>query len=64
MYCIIVLQTLEDDTVTVRERDSTQQVRVPKGTVAAVVRELVDEATTWAEVSSKYPLVAHKEAES
>ncbi|CAI5471189.1 unnamed protein product, partial [Closterium sp. Yama58-4] len=35
-------QTLEDGTVTLRERDSTAQVRIHKDEVASVVRQLAD----------------------
>jgi glycyl-tRNA synthetase len=39
-YCITVDgQTLEDGTVTIRDRDSLEQVRVKKEECAAVVRE-------------------------
>lgn len=62
--CVTVAQTLEDGTVTLRERDSMQQVRLAKGEVGAVVRELVDEAATWADVCAKYPVVAQKEADA
>ncbi|KAG2487478.1 hypothetical protein HYH03_013900 [Edaphochlamys debaryana] len=41
--------------VTLRERDSMAQVRVPQGEVASVIRALVDDRTTWPEVAAKYP---------
>ncbi|GLC40466.1 hypothetical protein PLESTB_001261900 [Pleodorina starrii] len=44
-----------DGSVTLRERDSMAQVRVPQGEVAAVIRALVDDRSTWAEVTEKYP---------
>jgi glycyl-tRNA synthetase len=47
-------RTLEDDTVTLRERDSCDQVRVPAADVPAVVVALVAGAS-WAEVSAKFP---------
>lgn len=47
-------KSLEDSTVTVRERDSTSQIRVPVAEVAGVIRQLVDGAA-WAEVSAGYP---------
>ncbi|CAI5521720.1 unnamed protein product [Closterium sp. Naga37s-1] len=55
-------QTLEDGTVTLRERDSTAQVRIHKDEVASVVRQLADGLLVWTDVQSKYPAVAQKEA--
>ncbi len=46
--------TLEDGTVTLRERDSCGQVRVPAAEVVALVNALVAGAS-WAEKSAKYP---------
>ena len=48
-------RTLEDDTVTLRERDSCDQVRVPSSEVAAVVAALADGSSSWAETAAKYP---------
>lgn len=42
-YCITVdFQTLQDDTVTLRERDSMQQERIPVARVVEIVREKTD----------------------
>jgi glycyl-tRNA synthetase len=55
-YAVTVdYQTVEDQSVTLRERDSMTQVRVPSGEVPQVVRQLVDGAMTWAQVAAKYP---------
>lgn len=43
----IDFQTLEDDTVTLRERDSMEQVRMPLADLAPLVEDLVKETTTW-----------------
>lgn len=48
-------QTLEDGTATIRERDSTMQIRVPMGEIPAVIKALVDGPSSWQEVASKYP---------
>ena len=48
-------QVQADGTVTLRERDSMAQVRVPVTEIATVVRSLVDGATSWDEVQAKYP---------
>ena len=42
--------------VTIRERDSRQQVRVNADEVASVVKDLTDGLTTWADVLWKYPV--------
>lgn len=44
-----------DNTVTVRERDSMAQVRVPIPEVPTVIRALVLGSTSWQEVEAKYP---------
>lgn len=43
-------QTVKDNTVTIRERDSTQQVRVPIGEVADIIYDLVEGLSTWEEL--------------
>ena len=41
-FCVTVDgQSVEDDTVTVRDRDTLEQVRVPTGSVAAYVRDAI-----------------------
>ena len=46
-----------DDGVTVRERDSKQQVRVPDDEVVNVVRDLANGSVEWEDVTAKYKLV-------
>ncbi len=43
------------DSVTLRDRDSTGQVRVPTAEVAAVVLSLTAGTVKWADVAAKYP---------
>eukprot|EP00239_Pterosperma_sp_CCMP1384_P001339 CAMPEP_0197849318 /NCGR_PEP_ID=MMETSP1438-20131217/11632_1 /TAXON_ID=1461541 /ORGANISM="Pterosperma sp., Strain CCMP1384" /LENGTH=694 /DNA_ID=CAMNT_0043461941 /DNA_START=107 /DNA_END=2191 /DNA_ORIENTATION=- len=54
-------QTIEDNTVTLRERDTMDQVRLPLDEVAPTVRSMCDETWTWADVLNKYPKVEAKE---
>jgi len=54
-------ETPTSDTVTVRERDTTAQVRVKTGEVAQVIQALVSNRTTWADVLQKYPKIEIKE---
>ena len=53
--------TLDDETVTLRERDSCSQVRVPTADVPGVVRAIVEQGLSWAEVAGKYPAQESKE---
>ncbi|MHC1580500.1 MAG: His/Gly/Thr/Pro-type tRNA ligase C-terminal domain-containing protein [Methanopyraceae archaeon] len=42
-YCVTVdHDTLEEDTVTVRDRDTTEQVRVPVDELPEILRGLID----------------------
>lgn len=50
--------TLEDGTVTLRERDSMAQVRVPGDALPGVVKALVDGARDWASVAAEFPAQA------
>lgn len=49
--------TLTDDSVTIRERDSMVQVRLPKKEVPHVIYDIVNGRTSWDSVTSKYPVV-------
>ena len=55
--------TLEDRTVTLRERDTMQQVRVPLAELMDLLDSLIAQKTTWDDVKAKYPacVVADKE---
>lgn len=57
-------QTLETQTVTVRERDSTRQVRVPVAEVVTVLKQLADMEMTWQQVEGKYPAQASPDADN
>lgn len=46
--------------VTIRERDSKDQIRVSIDEVAAVVKEVSEGRATWADILKKYP--AHTSA--
>ncbi|KAJ1846718.1 Glycine--tRNA ligase 1, mitochondrial [Coemansia sp. RSA 2708] len=50
-------QTVEDNTVTLRERDTTKQIRGSLEEIVGLVTSLVSGATTWEEVLTKYELV-------
>eukprot|EP00996_Jenningsia_fusiforme_P002044 NODE_288_length_2520_cov_94.125860_g265_i0.p1 GENE.NODE_288_length_2520_cov_94.125860_g265_i0~~NODE_288_length_2520_cov_94.125860_g265_i0.p1 ORF type:complete len:653 (-),score=139.37 NODE_288_length_2520_cov_94.125860_g265_i0:128-2086(-) len=55
-FCVTVdFTTNEDQTVTVRERDSCTQVRVPKTELAQRVQELSNDRMTWDQMKHRYP---------
>lgn len=50
--------TVQDQTVTLRERDSTQQVRLPISQLASVLADLIERRATWDEVTVRFGLFA------
>jgi hypothetical protein len=48
---------LTHNSVTLRERDSTSQLRIPIDRVVGTIQALVRERITWAELCRRYPLV-------
>jgi len=50
-------QTLSDESVTIRERDSMVQVRLPKKEVPHVIYDIIHSRTSWEDVKGKYPVV-------
>lgn len=53
--------TKEPHSVTLRERDSMGQVRLPLADVPAVVRDLSNSKISWADVEQKYPKFEQQE---
>ncbi|XP_046395890.1 glycine--tRNA ligase [Ischnura elegans] len=52
----------EPHSATLRERDSTGQVRIPLDKLPSVVSDLSNEKTTWSEVEKKYPKFEQQES--
>ena len=50
-------QTIQDNTVTMRERDSMKQIRLPKADVTTLIFEIVHNKMTWDKAMNKYPIV-------
>jgi glycyl-tRNA synthetase len=50
-------QSLDDLTVTLRERDSCAQVRLPSSELPGLLRQLVDEVLGWDQVMARYTVV-------
>lgn len=56
-------QTLVDNTVTLRERDSTKQIRLGKDDVTTLISKIVRSKVTWEDLIRKYPVVQVDEGE-
>ncbi|KAF9111211.1 Glycine--tRNA ligase 1, mitochondrial [Mortierella sp. AM989] len=54
-------QSAQDNTVTLRERDSTKQIREKIEVIVDLVKEMCEGKTTWADVSAKYPAFESQE---
>ncbi|MBE7180445.1 MAG: hypothetical protein INR71_04395 [Terriglobus roseus] len=48
-------QSVKDQTFTLRERDSTKQVRAGEADIVAAVKSIVDGAETWEQVRQRLP---------
>jgi glycyl-tRNA synthetase len=55
---------LTTKTVTLREIETTKQIRLPSLEVPKVILELSNGLITWNEVLTKYPLFAVKEEDA
>lgn len=55
--CTVDFQTAEDNTVTLRERDSTQQIRISKDDVTPLIYDMCHGRTTFQDAMLKYPIV-------
>ncbi|KAH8895033.1 glycyl-tRNA synthetase 1 [Thozetella sp. PMI_491] len=56
-------QTIQDGTVTLRERDTTRQVRAETDTIVAAIKALVDGSKSWDTVESELPKFQGQELE-
>jgi len=57
----IDFDTLKDQTVTIRERDSTHQIRVSITDLVSIISSLVNGFKTWEQVYDSYPKVIRAE---
>lgn len=48
-------QTLKDHTFTLRDRDTTAQVRASEDEICAAIKSIVDGEETWDEVARRLP---------
>jgi len=60
-FCITIdHETLEDDTVTIRDRDSKEQVRVPIKELEDILNKLISGSVSFEDIKKRYPLVGKK----
>lgn len=50
-------QSIADGSVTLRERDSTVQIRLPKDEISRLIFDIVHGRTNWEEAKTKFPIV-------
>ena len=48
-------QTVKDNTITLRDRDTTTQVRASEDEICAAVKSIVDGEETWEDVAKRLP---------
>ncbi|KPI42593.1 Glycine--tRNA ligase 1, mitochondrial [Cyphellophora attinorum] len=59
----IDFQTVKDSTVTLRDRDSTKQVRASQDDIVAAVKALCEGDKTWADIASELPAFEGQETD-
>ncbi len=57
----IDFQTAKDGTITLRDRDSTKQVRADEDRILAAIREMVSGEKTWEHVEQELPAFTGQE---
>lgn len=56
-------QSVQDKTYTLRDRDSTKQVRADEGKILTAIQSLVDGSKTWADIEKELPAFEGQEAD-
>ena len=56
-------QSLKDNTFTLRDRDSTKQVRADEDSICNAIRSIVDGSKTWQDVQKELPKFTQQEVE-
>lgn len=56
-------QSVKDSTFTLRDRDSTKQVRADEATILAAVQTLVDGTKNWTDIEKELPAFEGQDAE-
>ncbi|RYP33986.1 hypothetical protein DL767_004507 [Monosporascus sp. MG133] len=57
-------QTLKDGTVTLRDRDTTRQVRADEDKILTAIREIVGGSKTWEDIEKELPVFEGQEVEN
>jgi len=56
-------QSVKDNTFTLRDRDSTKQVRSDEDRICAAIRSLVEGQKVWSDIQKELPEFTQQEAE-
>jgi len=56
-------QSVKDNTFTLRDRDSTKQVRSDEDTICVAIKSLVDGQKAWADVQKELPEFTQQETD-
>ena len=56
-------QSVKDNTFTLRDRDTTKQVRADEETICAAIRSIVDGKKEWVDVQQELPEFTQQEAD-
>ena len=59
----IDFQSVNDKTYTLRDRDSTKQVRADEETICAAIKSLVDGVKVWADIEKELPAFEGQETD-
>jgi len=59
----IDFQTVKDGTITLRDRDSTKQVRASEDEICAAIKSLADGEETWEDVMKRLPAFEGQEVD-
>lgn len=59
----IDFQTVQDGSITLRDRDSTAQVRADEDKIVEAIKQLTDGSKTWAEIEAELPKFEGQEVE-
>jgi glycyl-tRNA synthetase len=60
----IDFQTVKDGTITLRERDSTQQIRATQDHIFAIIKDVIDEKREWSDVVAEHGEFKGQEVDS
>lgn len=59
----IDFQTVKDNSITLRDRDSTKQVRSDEDKILAAIQSLVDGSKAWKDIEAELPIFEGQDAE-